>query len=315
MSPQSAIARKPSGAPKSEGGQFDVNVKGETGTSLAPVRPPLTEHPRGVFAVVDTVSEYLETDDPRITRTAIHMGGKPDTRAQAKMAALRMERAEQTDAISAKLETLAASGAKASVLVQSPNGSVDVREGTLRNTETGIAMLNKGSSTKGVYLTGGHQGTRILGVERGYGKAAYLADAFASYAEELPQLEPSTFDNIPDCGHDEPPSEIAAVYVFNHPGFEPDQDGRGSVFFVTDFQPDGDGDAGIVNGYGVYQGESGLCSEHGSMYTRDLKRWGGRVKGYQPGTHTFRDAMGFGDAAERDNDIEACWSSVKAACA
>jgi len=102
--------------------------------------------------------------------------------------------------------------------------------------------------------------------------------------------------------------------LFDHPGFQPGQDGRGSVFFVTDFMPgDGgnhDGGAGIVNGYGIYPAGSGLCSEHGSMYASQLKRWGGRVDGYQAGSHTFRDVMDFDTVADRDNDIEAVWASV-----
>jgi hypothetical protein len=320
MSNESTLSRQPSGVPA--GGQFAGTVKPETTTALAPVHPAPRKSSNGVFDVVDTVSERLASDE-HITRTMIHMGGKPDAKAQANLVGLRMERAEQPDALRTKLDFLADSQSKATVLLQSAgNGGVTAREGTLVVAQDGsTALLNKGPRTgKGVYLIGHGAKAKILGLAQGYGAAPALADQFHSYADALPHLEPATFDGIPDVGeNEEPPSEIAAVYVFDHPGFESSQDGRGSVFFVTDFMPGDGGNSpdgeGIVNGYGVYSGSSGLCSEHGSMYASQLKRWGGRVKGYEPGSHTFKDAMDFGNAAERNDDIESCWESVKAASA
>lgn len=299
---------KSTGAP--DGGQYAVEAKTAPTTTLTPTRLALKETSRGVFQVVNATSEEVEHGGP-VRQIKFHMGGKADLRAQSHVAALRMERAEQTDAIHGKVAYLADRTSKVSMIIATPNGDVDVREGTLKRGEHGgLVLMNKGSSTKGVRL---NEKARILGVEPGYGKAQALAADFDTYRADVPELEPATFDGIPDCGDDEPPSDIAAVYVFDHPGFEPSQDGRGSVFFVTDFMP-GDGDEGIVNGYGVYPGDSGLASEHGSMYAGDLKRWGGRVKGYQAGSHTFTDAIAFGRAADRENDIEACWSSVRAAC-
>ena len=318
MSNESAPVRKPTGVP--EGGQFDVNPHAQTSTTLAPVRPPLKEGKRGVFEVVDTLSETLDSGGDRVVTTRIHMGGMPNLKAQAHMAGKRMERSEQPDALRNKLDSLAKKGSKATLLLQGRLGSITAREGTLMVTADGCtALVNKGAKNgAGIYLIGHGANQTLLGICQGYGGAQALANQYQSYADELPELEPATFDEIPEAAEDqEPPSEVAAVYVFDHPGFEPSQDGRGSLFFVTDFQP-GDGSdqpygAGIVNGYGVYSGDSGLQSEHGSMYARDLKRWGGRVKGYQPGSHTFKDAMFFGLVADRNDDIEACWESVKAA--
>lgn len=291
------------------GGQYAVEVKPPSDTTLRAERPPLREKSRGVFEVANATSVAVDRGPGR-TAVAFHMGGRPDLRAQSHVAALRMERAEQTDAIEGKVAYLADRTSKVSMLIATPNGDVDVREGTLKRDEHGgLVLMNKGSSTKGVQL---NEKARILGIEPGYGKAQALAADFDMYRADVPELEPATFDGIPDCGDEEPPSEIAAVYVFDHPGFGSGEDGRGSMFFVTDIQPDGE--FGIVNGYGIYPAGSGLTSEHGSMYTADLKRRGGRVKGYQPGSHTFSDVIAFDKVADRDNDVEAAWSSVRAAC-
>jgi len=94
MSNESTLSRQPSGVPV--GGQFAGTVKPETTTALAPVHPAPRKSSNGVFDVVDTVSERLASDE-HITRTMIHMGGKPDAKAQANLVGLRMERAEQPD--------------------------------------------------------------------------------------------------------------------------------------------------------------------------------------------------------------------------
>jgi hypothetical protein len=275
----------------------------------------LTETSRGVFEVVNATSRTAprSADDP-VTLTTFRMGGFPDVRAASKTAALRMERSEQA-ATAGKLEVLADADAKATVLVQTHNGDIDAREGTLNVDGDGrIALMNKGSSTKGIYLVAEGVKLRVIGVEPGYGKAPRLANAFNRHAGQVPELEPARFDDIPVCDQmEEPPSEIAAVFMYDHPGFGSGEDGRGSVFFVTDFMPGDSPGEGIVNGYGVYSGESGLTSEHGSMYEKDMRVMGGRVKGYRAGSHTFADAIAFGNAAEYDNDIEACWESVAAA--
>ena len=54
-----------------------------------------------------------------------------------------------------------------------------------------------------------------------------------------------------------------------------------------------------MNGYFVAPPGSGLESEHGSFMTGQLSRWGGRVKGFRPGSLSFRDAMELGEKASR----------------
>lgn len=313
----STVLRTSDGAGR---GQFAIDAREQT-ASIKSEHPPLKKISNGVFEVVDTLSERVDRGDDRFVTTRIHMGGKPDAKAQAHMVGLRMERDGQPDALRNKLDYLAGGGSKATVLLQGPLGSVTTREGTLVVTPDGcVALLNKGSSNgKGIYLIGNGAQQTLLGISEGYGGAPALANRYHSFADELPALAPATFDGIPEADERaEPPSEIAAVFVFDHPGFDGTQDGRGSMFFVTDFMP-GDGSdqpygAGIVNGYGVYSGDSGLESEHGSMYARDLKKWGGRVKDFQPGELTFGDAMFLGQLAYQHNDIEAGYASVQEAC-
>lgn len=307
-----AQARQPAGVPV--GGQFATTAHAEPNLALVADHPPLRETSRGVWGVVNATAT-IDGDGS----TRIHLSGNPPVRAESGMVALRMERAEQTDALHNKLRNLA--GGKATVLMRAPTGNVIAREGTLFMNGDAIGLVNKGDrSGKGIWLVDPRRpnGLQILGVTQGYGGQHALAADFRDYADSLPQVDDATFDDIPEWdGVGEPPSAIAAVYVLDHPGFDGDQDGRGSMFFVTDFQP-GDGSptrdgAGVVNGYGVYAASSGLESEHGSMYASDLKRFGGRVKGYRPGSHTFRDVMGLAKIADRGDDIEQVWESVAAA--
>ena len=312
-----AQARQPAGVPV--GGQFAVNAQAEPNLSLVTERPPLRETSRGVWEVVNATTEDRSADGDVVRSLAVHMGGIAHRRAESGMVALRMQRADAFDEYPPELRQLAEDGSKVTALVRLPNGDVEAREGTVFLNGESIGLVNKGDRFgKGIWLYDPRRrtGVKVLAVARGYGAQQPLADQYRSCAAESRSLGPATFGDIPEWdGNGEPPSEIAAVYVLNHPGFDGDQDGRGSVFFVTDFQPGdgspGCGGAGIVNGYGVYAAGSGLESEHGSMYASDLARFGGRVKGYKAGSHTFRQVMGLAKVADRDDDIEHVWESVR----
>lgn len=308
-----AQARDPKGIPT--GGRFAATARTEAGTALAGgSHPPIVQrHTRGEFTVVETGMRDVPSGTPGVLRTVIQIGGFPEVSAQTGTAALRMERSEQVDAITGRLAQLAEGSSKASVLYRTRSGDVIAKEGTLTVRDGEIVMWDKGTGKTGQWMTGASSAKQILAVAPGYGGSQGLADRFWALAASVPELEPATFDGIPEWdGDGEPPTDIAAVYVFNHPGFDGTQDGRGSVFFATDVQ----GEDGIVNGYGVYSPTSGLTSEHGSMYTADLKRWGGRVSGYQPGSHTWSDVRGLARAADAygDGDIEQVWQSVTDAC-
>lgn len=106
---------------------------------------------------------------------------------------------------------------------------------------------------------------------------------------------------------------IVTSFVFHHPGFDGDQDGRGSLFSATEITAGEDGaqdDYAAVNGYAVFAPSSGLVSEHGSMYYGDLKVRGGRVKAYKGGSMTFRDVRELARQVERDDDIQLVWEHL-----
>jgi hypothetical protein len=177
-------------------------------------------------------------------------------------------------------------------------------------------MFNKGSGVNGIWISrpASAVSSTVVAVAAGYGHAEALAAEFHDAADRSPRLEPVTVDDLPvDRGGSQRPTDIAAVYVISHPGFG-DGEAPGTVFLATDQQP-GDGPDGtaIINGYQV-AGDSQMTSERGSIYEHDLRRLGGRVTGYRPGSITYRQAMDLGESADWENDIEATWDAVAAAC-
>lgn len=324
-----AQQRHPAGVPV--GGQFASTTHTEAEVELATAPAQLNEIRRGVWEVACASSRTAPLAG-RPRRVEVRPDGIAEIRAQSAMVALRVSRAEQDDATLSKLIKLAGEERKATVLVARPNGDVQAVEGQLHLHQSGhgVALLAKGQSSKGEWLTRSPQidsdpQTKVLAVRPGYGHAAELATVWADHAAKCPELTEATFDGIPQYdGRGEPPREIAAVYVIEHPGFDGSQDGRGTVLFVTDRQADGPNDPySLVNGYMVFPPGSGMDSESGSMYERDVARFGGRVAGFEPGSMTFRDAMDFanqvggyqrpgpeGDWESDGGDIEALWEAL-----
>jgi len=293
--------RKPAGIPT--GGQWAPAAHDEPDISLRPSRP-LKQIERGVWEITNTTTEELPAQGA-LRRTAMHIGGQPHRRAGAGLASRLYE---DTKDGSAEAELAALSGKKGTVLTQGSSGTVTAREGTVvAQSDGSLALLNKGSATKGVYLTGRPGVPRVLGAKAGYGRAEVLAADFRKSEAIVPELEPSHFDDIPvHDGESEPPSAVVAAFVLDHPGFDGDQDGRGCVFFVTDRDPEE-----VANGYFIAPPGSGLESEHGSFMTEQLSRWGGRVKNFRPGSLSFRDAMDLGNKAS-DGDMGPTWAAIGA---
>lgn len=291
------------GTPK-RGGQWSSKHTSEAvGVDLAePDAPDLKEISRGCFEVTDTSSK----PEPGANLIRISVRGYPELKAHAGAAGSRYGQFTSDRDLREELADM--DGKKTSVLVQSQNGSVQVREGTVGVGDDGssVYLLAKGSHTKGTYLYGKPGAPRVLDWQVGYGHAVELAGKFRDVEADTPNLVKSTFDDIP-CTEDRR-DEVAAVFVIDHPGFDGDQDGRGCVFFATERDPED-----VANGYFVCPPSSGLFSENGSFTVDQLSRWGGRVSGYRPGSLTFRDAMHLADLADpykESSSMEPLWDAL-----
>lgn len=296
--------RRPAGTPV--GGQFAPSSHPRPSLELDDEPSPsrLQETSRGRYLVTDTVSVRLSPG-----RMSMGLGGHPHLRARANLAGARAER-EMVGDRDLHSELAGLDGGKVTVLTQGHSGTVEAQEGTVTvDAAGGVGLLNKGASSKGRYLFGRPGVPHVLGYRRGYGHAAELAAEYRSFEDRTPELEPASFDDIPD-GSDGARSEVAAVFVFDHPGFDGDQDGRGCVFFATDRDP-----AEVANGYMVAPPGSGLVSEHGSFRTDQLSRWGGRVADYRPGSLSFSDAMQLGNRADPygEADMAPTWEAIRGA--
>ena len=185
-------------------------------TPRGPANPKPVVGRDGRCLVTDTTTEEVASPVPGLTRTAFHIGGQPHRRAAAGLAAKLFSAGREGRSTEAELAEL--DRQKATVLLQTGTGSVVAQEGTVVVTKDNqLAILNKGSRTRGIYLSGRKGVPRVLDARPGYGHAGELAEAFRSAEANVPELEPARFDDIPvHDGEDEPPSAVVAAFVFNH---------------------------------------------------------------------------------------------------
>lgn len=282
-SPQSRVA---AGVPT--GGEFAAQTRNESEVSLgaAPtvdtVYTVRKGHQNGVYRLENDITDPPATRDGIFMTKMVRIGGTPHVNAAQKTIAA----ASYPDAAVAQATAiqLAAAGKKMTVLGVNSSGYATLREGTGVVYRGAPMLKSKGSSTKGYQL----ESLNILDVREGYGKMQALADEYNHRANLVPAVEASTFDGIPDTTDwdgQEPPNDISAVYLVDGPDFG-DGPTPGCLFLATDVQ-----DGQIVNGYLWAPESSGLYSEHGSMYTKDLINKGGRIRGYEPGSLTFSQVM------------------------
>lgn len=274
-------------------GKYDVRLNGDVanGTSndtmgssdhlLAPLEPvALEDRGRGDWRV----------DETSVTGTAnrftITIGGIAALRVRNEAAAASY-RDENSNAVDTELDCLAAKGSNVTLLMVDSSGGVSAKEVRLSEYGDGLAYRAKGASTKGWVL----DKSRVLDVVAGYGGQQALAEAWAeNKAETTPRVETVNhggFDDLPTDQQD----KIAAVYMVEHPGFGGGKE-VGCMFLATDVQI-GDGPDGshIVNGYFWAPGGGELTSEHGSMYSHEIVRRGGKMTDYKPGSLTFGECF------------------------
>lgn len=306
MSTFDAHGNKHQSAGRPDGGRFATQARAETGTTMlaAAPRPPVELDAKGFATVFDTSppekSEHTTPDGFVIHTTKIKLRGDPWLKSRGQtLFAMSGDRQED---LRTELADLA--GSKVQVAYVTRRGDVMVREGTAFGFAGGrVGVLRKRSKTEGVVLS--DDAVRILSVHAGWGKGEKAVSAAYDALEQVPATAEATFDQIPtedDYDTDgEPPNEVAAAYLLTHPGFG-EGEGAGCVFFATDRQiGDGDHKGDIINGYLFAPSQSGLFSEHGSMYSQDLKDWGGSVETYEPGSLTFAEAMAL---SNRDDQAE-----------
>ena len=274
------------------GGQFAASQHADAGVDLAEQFPAPRSKGQGRWEVSDTVKEDMPDDGP-IQSMKFHMGGQPH-RAQRNKAALALiSEVDDHETTENKLRVLCKSGAQMTVLTADGTGSVEAKEVRGYPMEDRLAVQRKGA-TRAAYAL---DSDTVLAVAPGYGHQEVLARQFHDRLAQVPQTVKADFDGLPDHeaasresdDYPEPPSDIGAAYLIEHPGFG---GGRvdGCMFLATDYDRDND----IVNGYFWAPDNSELTSEHGSMIGDDLSRRGGRITNYQKDSLTFKDCLSDG---------------------
>lgn len=244
----------------------------------------------GLWQIDDTIMEDLGsktktdgTHEVRIDRAEIHMGGMPWKRARNLAIEALFDPPQLGDVV---LLSAAQTSQPVTMLVIKPTGTVLVYEGKVVEYDGRLALLKKGSSRNGFWLSD----LRPTAWVYGYGmQDAMLAD-WAAKAERVPQVAKATFDGIPEYSNDREEPLIQAVYLMDHPGFA-GMKTHGTLFLATDVQSPKDGMEGIVNGYLWVPEGADLVSEHGSEYFSRLERTSGRLTEFEPGLLTFADCV------------------------
>ncbi len=252
----------------------------------------------GISTIDDPRISEGPADDRRIRRVTIRFTGDPARRARNRAAAVALADLEDKDTTLLRYAEL--HGKPATLLCVSREGEVYTVEGkpAASGEADRLVVLLKGQRTKGAYIPVDD----LVAVQAGYGGAQGCADRFADVRSRVvPKVEPiAGFDDLPVEDPYNPPenSPIAAVYLIDH-GISGEDPMPGCLFLATDRQP-GDGPNGddIINGYfwapdrtATTMNVEPLCPETGSFYGADLKRKGGRIADFSPGSMTLRDCV------------------------
>lgn len=227
---------------------------------------------KGIWQLLDTMTEELPSPTPGITRHTFHMGGIAHLAART-AAVKEMLRWSEIERTTSAVSSLAARG-KAGTALYITRTQVTAVEGRFTEYGGGLVQLNKGSSQKGHRLD---PATRWpVWVVEGYGGVEACRAVFAQAMSKVPDTEQVSFEGLNDSS-----SFVQDVYLWTHPGFG---EGAvpGSLFLATGY----DRQADIVDGYGWYP-EGQLFSEHGSVEGEMLRRNGGLLSDYDSCSLSF----------------------------
>lgn len=279
---------------------------------LAPdddLHPAIGETDRGVTPIDNTCvvhEEPIEGENGRVlTRRSWNVFGEADLRTRNRAAAVLIAESEDPDTILNKIEELARSRSEMTLMMCDQSGSVTAYEGRpiridWSHGEPQLVWQRKGGRGVADSML---RLSNAIAVQRGFGGAQGCADRLADVRSRcVPRVEKITdFADLPvrdfDAEEDISP-KVAAVYMFDY-GFSQSSQMPGCLFFATDVQPgDGPNEDDIVNGYfwapdrtAATMNADSLTPEHGSFYGSQLKRSGGKVADYEPGSMTFRDCL------------------------
>lgn len=238
------------------------------------------------LAPIDT--SPASATDFRSVKDIVPGSGSPAQRVRNRTAADLYLSIEGEDTVAAKMRAVANTGRETTVLVAHPNGNIYTVHGSAYTHEDGSVSFE---TMAGSQLA---PNAMILDVERGDAVQAFnttFKRRMAQFTPELADVD-STLGDVPEFDQDsDPRDEIAAVYMVEVNVGDAEST-PGCLLFVTDKQTNEDNpDHTIVNGWLHVPGGSGLTSESGSMYLRELQARGGQVVDYRPGSLTFADAM------------------------
>jgi hypothetical protein len=219
----------------------------------------------GVFEVdASNVIEELDSDDGSTT-TSI---------SQSPAAMARMGATSRLIGSVSRPELESICGQQVSILragtTMLGGGVTQIHQVRLFTTSDGVlGALPKGKRSNGWRV----DPSNVLAATSGWGKGPNeeLAGLWAAADAEIPPTQTVTqgdLDKLPvdDWGEDNPDATFAAAVLCTHPGF----DGRrqpGCVWMISTYNAEHD----IADGYLWTPGGSGLESEHGSVYGKDLR--------------------------------------------
>ena len=210
----------------------------------------------------------------------ITIGGDPHVN-QRYGAALRLISEEERNWARLHVNEFAAAGEKVTVLIER-GSQVEALEGTGTVIDGRPALFAKGSKRRYYPI----ENLNIIGVAKGYGGQDYLAEQFGEKAAIVPVTEKFSTDGIPEYDGSGEQDSIAAAFLIEGPDFGNGSE-PGCMFLATDIQTE----HGIVNGYFWTPDDAGmLTSESGSFYVRDMERKAGRIRDYEAGSLSYRDA-------------------------
>jgi hypothetical protein len=252
----------------------------------------------GTWNLASPVAEWQREGEFRVQEFGLGSKTFANARVDAAAAAWKDTRPEEVEAAYEWLDGGFEPDKKVSFMARDRKGAIVSIEGRTYLAGDQPAVILKNQRAQALYI---EKNFEVLAIRDGYGHTEQLAGELAQVGESIPVVAPVNLDGIPgeedwdDSG--EPPNAVAAAFIVDGPKF-PGESGDVSacVFFATDHQ-----DGEILNGYFWAHGESGLYSEHGSMYVSELKQRGGaRVANLDQ-----QSGVSFGDVMRLDIDKRA----------